>query len=162
MELAFRGVEYTISKTDWFAELPNGSQIWFGGLDDKERTEKILGMEFVTIYLNEASQILQGSRDIAVTRPAQQVDPGDSRARSRSRLSRACTTTATRRRKVHWAYRLFVEKRDPETKQPLNRARRLRRRSRSTRTTTPRTCLRATWTRWKNLSATLTEALLEG
>jgi hypothetical protein len=50
-----------VSKTDWFAEFENGSQIWFGGLDDKERTEKILGMEFATIYLNECSQI-RGSR----------------------------------------------------------------------------------------------------
>jgi hypothetical protein len=29
--------------------LPNGSEIWFSGLDDKERTEKILGQEYVTI-----------------------------------------------------------------------------------------------------------------
>lgn len=43
MELCFPGVKYTINKTDWFAEMPNESQVWFGGLDDKERTEKILG-----------------------------------------------------------------------------------------------------------------------
>ena len=73
MELCFAGVKYTLSKTVWFAEFENGSQIWFAGLDDKERTEKILGMEFVSIYLNEASQIPQGSRDVAVTRLAQQV-----------------------------------------------------------------------------------------
>lgn len=120
MELAFLGVEYTISKTDWFAELPNGSQIWFGGLDDKERTEKILGMEFVTIYLNEASQIPQGSRDIAVTRLAQQVDQviqGKPSIPLKPRMYYDCNPPS----KVHWAYRLFVEKRDPETKQPLNR-----------------------------------------
>ena len=40
---------------------------------DKERTEKILGMEFATISLNECSQIALSSRDIAVTRLAQQV-----------------------------------------------------------------------------------------
>ena len=34
MQLAFPGVKYTINKTDWFAEFDNGSQIWFGGLDD--------------------------------------------------------------------------------------------------------------------------------
>ena len=120
MELAFPGVEYTISKTDWFAELPNGSQIWFGGLDDKERTEKILGMEFVTIYLNEASQIPQGSRDIAVTRLAQQVEQviqGKKNIPLKPRMYYDCNPPS----KVHWAYRLFVEKRDPETKQPLNR-----------------------------------------
>lgn len=74
MKLCFPGVKYTISKTDWYCQFENGSQVWFGGLDDKERSEKILGMEFVTIYLNECSQIPQSSRDIVITRLAQQVD----------------------------------------------------------------------------------------
>ena len=33
------------------------SEIWIGGLDDKDRVEKILGMEFGTLYFNEISQI---------------------------------------------------------------------------------------------------------
>jgi len=118
MSLAFPGVKYTISKTDWFAEFENGSQVWFGGLDDKERAEKILGMEFATIYLNEASQIPQGSRDIAVTRLAQQVDQvieGKPPQRLKPRMYYDCNPPS----KVHWAYRLFVEKRDPETKKAL-------------------------------------------
>lgn len=120
MELAFPGVKYDLSKTDWVARLENGSEIWFAGLDDKERTEKILGMEFVTIYLNECSQIPQGSRDIAVTRLAQQVDQvidGESRGPLKPRMYYDCNPPS----KVHWSYRLFVEKRDPETKQPLER-----------------------------------------
>jgi phage terminase large subunit-like protein len=118
MKLAFPGVKYTLSKTDWFAEFENGAQIWFAGLDDKERTEKILGMEFVTIYLNEASQIPQGSRDIAVTRLAQQVNQviGDNVSPLKPRMFYDCNPPS----KVHWTYRLFVEKRDPDTKQPLN------------------------------------------
>lgn len=118
MELAFPGVKYTISKTDWFAEFENGSQIWFGGLDDKERAEKILGMEFATIYLNEASQIPQGSRDIAVTRLAQQVNQqiaGKPAQPLKPRMYYDCNPPS----KVHWTYRLFVEKRDPETKKPV-------------------------------------------
>ena len=120
MDLAFKGVKCDMNKTDWFAQFENGSQIWFGGLDDKERTEKILGMEFVTIYLNEASQIPQGSRDIAVTRLAQQVDQlidGKPAVPMKPRMYYDCNPPS----KVHWAYRLFVEKRDPESKQPLNR-----------------------------------------
>ena len=118
MELAFPGVKYTISKTDWFAEFENGSQIWFGGLDDKERAEKILGMEFATIYLNECSQIPQGSRDIAVTRLAQQVNQvikGRVSKTLKPRMYYDCNPPS----KAHWAYRLFVEKRDPETKKPF-------------------------------------------
>lgn len=119
MDLCFPGIKYTLSKTDWFVEFDGlGSQIWFGGLDDKERTEKILGMEFVTIYLNEASQIPQGSRDIAVTRLAQHVlqeIKGKEPSPLKPRMYYDCNPPS----KVHWAYRLFVEKRDPETKQNL-------------------------------------------
>lgn len=73
MELCFPGVadKCHMDKTDWFYRLPNGSEIWFGGLDDKERTEKILGQEFATIYLNECSQIPYASRNMAMTRLAQ-------------------------------------------------------------------------------------------
>ena len=74
MELCFPGVKYSLNKSDWFATLANGSEIWFGGLDDKERTEKILGMEFATIYLNECSQIPYGSVETAITRLAQKVE----------------------------------------------------------------------------------------
>ncbi|MGL6124819.1 MAG: phage terminase large subunit, partial [Shewanella sp.] len=120
MQLAFPGVKYNLSKTDWFAEFDNGSQIWFAGLDDKERAEKILGMEFATIYLNECSQIPQGSRDIAVTRLAQQatqVIEGKPASPLKPRMYYDCNPPS----KVHWAYRLFVEKRDPDTKIALPR-----------------------------------------
>lgn len=120
MELCYPGIGYHLDKTDWFAQLPNGSQIWFGGLDDKERTEKILGQEYATIYLNECSQIPQSSRDIAVTRLAQQVDMQmDGRAPSplKLRMYYDCNPPS----KAHWSYRMFVEKRDPETKQPIKK-----------------------------------------
>ena len=118
MQLAFPGVNYTMNKTDWYAELDNGSQIWFGGLDDKERAEKILGMEFATIYLNETSQIPKTSRDIAVTRLAQQVDQvikGTEIKALKPRMLYDCNPPS----KAHWTYKLFVEKRDPDTKKPI-------------------------------------------
>lgn len=60
--------QVTLSKTDWFYEFPNGSTIWIGGLDDKERTEKILGNEYATVFLNEASQISFDAYEMIVTR----------------------------------------------------------------------------------------------
>jgi phage terminase large subunit-like protein len=120
MDLAFPGVKYTLNKTDWFAEFENGSQIWFGGLDDKERTEKILGQEYVTIYLNESSQIPWGSVGVAVTRLAQQVMQvmkGAAQIPLKPRMYFDCNPPS----KAHWSYRVFIEKRDPETKQPLSR-----------------------------------------
>lgn len=44
--LCFPKLRITFNKTDFYAELPNGSQIWIGGLDDKERVEKVLGQEY--------------------------------------------------------------------------------------------------------------------
>lgn len=118
MALAFPGVKYTLSKTDWYAEFDNGSQIWFGGLDDKERTEKILGMEFVTIYLNECSQIPWGSVGIAITRLAQkatQAIEGRADVALKPRMYFDCNPP----NKAHWSYKLFIQKVDPETKKPL-------------------------------------------
>lgn len=118
MEVAFPGVKYTISKTDWFAEFESGSQIWFGGLDDKERTEKILGMEFVTIYLNEASQIPWNSRNVALTRLAQkaiQEIEGREPTQLRPRMYYDCNPPS----KSHWTYKVFHDKQDPESRAPL-------------------------------------------
>lgn len=120
MGLAFPGVKYTINKTDWYAKFDNGSEIWFGGLDDKERTEKILGMEFATIYLNEASQIPWGSVGIAITRLAQrvmQVVSGRDDVPLKPRMLYDCNPPS----KVHWSYMQFIEKRDPESKKPIAR-----------------------------------------
>ncbi len=118
MQIAFPGVDYNLNKTDWFAEFENGSQFWFGGLDDKERTEKILGMEFATIYLNECSQIPWGSVGIAVTRLAQKAEQfisGRDSAVLRPRMYYDCNPPS----KGHWSYKVFVEKVDPESKRPL-------------------------------------------
>lgn len=57
-----------LNKTDWFYEFPNGSTAWVAGLDDKERTEKILGNEYATIFENEASQLSFDSHETLTTR----------------------------------------------------------------------------------------------
>lgn len=118
MELCFPGVEYHIDKTDWFSSLPNGSQIWFGGLDDKARSEKILGQEHSTIFLNECSQIPYSSVQIAITRLAQdvkQVIKGRTEKSLPLRMYYDCNPP----NKMHWSYRLFIQNVDPETKEPL-------------------------------------------
>lgn len=118
MQLAFPGVQYEMDKTDWYARLPGDSQIWFGGLDDKERTEKILGQEYATLYLNECSQIPQGSRDMAATRLAQRVEvklEGRPVTILKPRMYYDCNPPS----KAHWTYKMFVQKVDPESKMPL-------------------------------------------
>jgi phage terminase large subunit-like protein len=103
MSLCFPDVPYKQDKSDWFVELPNGSQVWHGGLDDKERTEKILGSEYATIYLNECSQIGFPARELVRTRLAQNVG-----------LKLKLYYDENPPIKTHWTHRLFIEKRSPE------------------------------------------------
>jgi len=55
--LCYPDVTLVDKRSDGYVEVnPGKSQIWIGGLDEKERVEKILGQEFFsTIYFNECS-----------------------------------------------------------------------------------------------------------
>ena len=117
MKLCFPDVAFDLNKSDFYARFENGAEIWFGGLDDKERVEKILGNEYVTLYFNECSQIPYSSRNIAMTRLAQQVTQKvDGVERS---LPLRAYYDENPPDKGHWTYRLFRLKQDPETKREL-------------------------------------------
>lgn len=118
MRTCFPQTAVELNKTDLFAQFPNGSEVWFGGLDDKERTEKILGSEYSTIYLNECSQIPWNSRNIAVTRLAQLVYQ-ELKPSERTALPLKMYYDENPPDKGHWTYKLFKSKQDPETKRPL-------------------------------------------
>jgi len=114
----FPQIPYTakeINHSDWFATLPGGSEIWFGGLDDKERVEKILGNEYASILLNECSQIPYTSRNMAVTRLAQKVE--DRATGKPLRLKMYYDENPPD--KGHWSYKLFKTHTDPDSKQSL-------------------------------------------
>lgn len=117
MELCFPGCPYTLSKSDWYASFPNGSEIWFGGLDDKERTEKILGNEYSSIFLNECSQISYASYLIMITRLAQKVHYQRDGQSHELRLKLYCDENPPL--KGHWTHKLFIEKRDPDSKRAV-------------------------------------------
>ena len=117
MGLAFPGVKHEMNKSDLVATFDNNSEVWFGGLDDKERAEKVLGKEFVTIFLNEVSQIPLQSRELAVTRLAQQVYQGGYEGSVKRLLKPRMYYDCNPPSKAHWCYKLFIEKRDPETRQ---------------------------------------------
>ena len=118
MQVAFPGVPFNLNKSDSFCKFDNGSEIWFGGLDDKERSEKILGMEFATIYLNESSQIPLSSYLIVVTRLSQKVESfitGRPVKDLKPRVYVDCNPPS----KGHWVYKTFIKKIDPESGQPV-------------------------------------------
>lgn len=117
MKIAFPGVPYTLNKSDWYVTFDNGSQIWFGGLDDKDRTEKILGQEYATIYLNECSQISWGAVGIVFTRLAHKCNQDDG-VPLKLRMLFDCNPPD----KNHWTYKIFIQKIDPDTKKSLGNA----------------------------------------
>ncbi len=98
------------NNSDFYIEFPNGSQIWLGGLDDKKRTEKVLGNEYSTIYLNECSQIEYDAVMVVLTRLAENSG-------LKNLMMYDCNPPST----AHWIYKLFIKKLDPRTEEPLKR-----------------------------------------
>jgi len=119
MNLCFPGVTYTMSSTDWYATFPNGSEIWFGGLDDKERTEKLLGKEYATLYFNECSQVSWTAREMAITRLAQLVMQ-DIGGRAATPLKLRAYYDCNPPSKAHWTFKLFKQKISPDNREPVS------------------------------------------
>ncbi|MCI0600895.1 MAG: phage terminase large subunit, partial [Beijerinckiaceae bacterium] len=109
MQLCFPDIQIKERRQDGYFSLPNGSRIWIGGLDDKDRVEKILGLEYATVFLNEASQIPYSSALVAFTRLAQ-VTRG---------IRQHAYVDLNPVGNAHWTNVLFGDKRDPVSKQSL-------------------------------------------
>ncbi|MBR7127400.1 MAG: phage terminase large subunit [Lentisphaeria bacterium] len=109
LKLAFPNLKFYENRLDGCITLPNCSEIWFGGLDNDDRSDRILGKEFATIYFNECSEINFDSVNTALTRLAQKT----------TLVNKAyydCNPSG----KSHWSYKLFIEKIDPVTNLPLS------------------------------------------
>ena len=108
--VAWPGAALKHHRSEGYFSLENDSEIWIGGLDDKERVEKILGREFATIFFNECSQIPYASVMIALTRLAQVVNG----------LRQSAFYDLNPVGKGHWTNLLFGDKRDPISRQLLD------------------------------------------
>lgn len=107
--IAFPDMPVKAHGTDYYWRLPNGSEVWIGGLDSKERTEKILGNEYSTLYFNECSQLDYTSIQMARTRLAQ-----------KNGLTKKTYYDQNPPVKTHWSYWLFEKKLNPIDEEPLN------------------------------------------
>lgn len=103
-------VDKDYNRSDFYLKLPNGSEIWVGGLDDKERVEKILGNEYSTVYFNESSQIDYSSVQKAKTRLAE-----------KNILKKKAYFDCNPPSKLHWSYWVFEKKLDPIDGEPLKK-----------------------------------------
>lgn len=119
MRLAFPTVTWEQHKTDLIVFLPGGSEIWFGGLDDKERVEKILGQEYATIYVNECSQLSYDAIVMLRSRLAQNCVCSDGRP-----LKLKAYYDLNPTGKSHWTYKEFVAGVDPVSGNKLKPGRR--------------------------------------
>jgi hypothetical protein len=115
MRLAFPGVPYTTNKSDQYVTLSNDAEIWFGGLDDKERVDKILGKEYATVYVNESSQVAYDTILTLRTRLAQNCQKVDGRP-----LNLKAYYDLNPVGRGHWTHKEFVEKVRPENGLPLD------------------------------------------
>jgi phage terminase large subunit-like protein len=110
LDLCFPGLPVKLNKTDYFIELPTvcgrTSQIFVGGISDRERIEKVLGNEYSTVYCNECSQIAYEAISILRTRLAENTGLP-------LRFYYDCNPSG----KKHWSYQEFIEKWHPGTKE---------------------------------------------
>jgi phage terminase large subunit len=107
MRLCFPNLTIAYNKTDYYVTFANGSEIWFAGLDES-RVEKILGMEFSTLYFNEASEIAYSPMELVLSRLAEKND-----------LVKRAYYDFNPPQKSHWAYDLFIKKLHPADAIPL-------------------------------------------
>lgn len=107
MRLAHPEVDFKVNRQDQFAtiETQHGtSEIWFAGLDDKERVDKVLGKEFATITVNEASQVSYAAVETLRTRLAQAVTTVSGRP-----LKLRALYDLNPSGRAHWTYKEFHE-----------------------------------------------------
>lgn len=112
LKICFPNLAVKWNNVDYFITFPNGSELWIGGLDDKERSEKILGMEFLTVFVNEASQISYDAFTTLLTRLAQKIEG------ARTRLFVDMNPPS----KKHWSYKLWIEHTEPDDNTKLSKS----------------------------------------
>jgi PBSX family phage terminase large subunit len=118
-ETLFPWLDNTVGKSGYnylvhesVVTLFNRSEIWIGGLGDREQADKILGHEYNTIYFNEISQLSYAAVTTAYSRLAMRIEG------CRNLFFYDCNPGSP----LHWAYKIFVLKRTFLTGELLEKA----------------------------------------
>lgn len=117
MKLRFPGVQWEWKEQYGYFLLENGSEVWVGGLNDDAALEKILGNEYATIYMNEASECRYLAFTLLRSRLAQTVETIKGQPLSQRFYVDLNPTT-----RQHWTYRLWIDGVDPESQVPVDLA----------------------------------------
>ena len=96
-----------------YFQFPNGSEVWVSGLNDDRALERVLGNEYATIYINEASEVKYSAFSLLRTRLAQiaNISVMDHRPQMSQRFYVDLNPTT----KQHWTYKLWIDNTDPDT-----------------------------------------------
>jgi phage terminase large subunit len=109
-----KGRDYEVNSQDHILTFThNGSEIYGVGLDDADRVEKVMGTEFNTIFINEATQVSYPTYQKVVSRLSL-VNPA---------IKNFMLVDCNPRNKFHWIYKYFILRQDPENGQALPEAR---------------------------------------
>ena len=104
-----------LNNQDLFAQFPNGSEIWFGYMEDTKRTDNILGKEFNTILFNEISEMAFASYTKALTRLS---------LIAYDKYGNLCPNMwwgdCNPVGKWHWGYKTFIKNINAKTSEKLN------------------------------------------
>ena len=108
-----QGKDYMALEAGMIITFKNKSRIICGGLDDKERVDKILGQEYFGIYLNESQDIPYSTVKTLLTRLAQKVVIyiDNKKSIAQNRLFADLNPTSIN----HWTYKIFILKSNPES-----------------------------------------------
>lgn len=105
----FPRLKAKINHSDSIMRLTNGSEIHFSGLDSEERVEKLLGMEYSTIYLNECSQIPWGIIPLIRSRLAQRAKYRNTETMMPARAFYDLNPSGSK----HWTAQEWIMRRSP-------------------------------------------------
>lgn len=111
LEACFPGVysKKSMSRTDWYYTFPNGSVVWFYGLDG-DGLDKILGPSYSTFLFEECSELSWPLIQKAMTR-----------LREKTALNVKAYCTYNPPKKSHWTYKVFIEQTDPIDNEPIRK-----------------------------------------
>lgn len=101
--------------------LPNGSEIWYGGMNDKNASDRVLGGEYATIFQGEANEFIYDNHEQLLTRLAQKVLKDPSCCDGREEYLRWLFLLDLNPDSIRgWIYRLFFENVNPYTGDPID------------------------------------------
>jgi PBSX family phage terminase large subunit len=110
MQIFYPGLKQQVEldRTQMLVKFPNGSVIALLGIDNEQQMDKILGVEFATILIDEITEISYMQFDQIAGRLRQRVEG------CTNRIIACCNPTS----RTSWIYKYFVEQVNPVSGNP--------------------------------------------